>query len=202
MIPEDTCELVVARYYDPATAQFLTVDQDVATTLSPYGYVAGNPLNGADPSGDCGGLFGVVCEAWDATAGQVVHYVQNHTIGGCVNAAAGFGVYGDATGCVALVGGHFTLIGTLGGGGGSPGASLTGGLLLSNASSPQQLSKGFAFWGGSADLGASIGDDFSVGQDACNNTIWENQVTAGLGVDLPIPFEFHGGASYTWVWSP
>jgi RHS repeat-associated protein len=40
-----------ARYYDPATAQFLTRDPMVATTLSPYGYVAGNPLNGADPSG-------------------------------------------------------------------------------------------------------------------------------------------------------
>jgi hypothetical protein len=41
----------MARYYDPATAQFLTVDPDVATTLSPYGYVAADPLNGADPTG-------------------------------------------------------------------------------------------------------------------------------------------------------
>jgi len=45
---------VVARYYDPTTAQFLTLDPDVATTLSPYGYVAGDPLNGGDPSGLCG----------------------------------------------------------------------------------------------------------------------------------------------------
>jgi RHS repeat-associated protein len=43
-----------ARYYDPSTAQFLTVDPDVATTLSPYGYVAGDPLNAGDPSGLCG----------------------------------------------------------------------------------------------------------------------------------------------------
>jgi RHS repeat-associated protein len=43
-----------ARYYDPATAQFLTVDPDVAATLSPYGYVAGDPLNAGDPSGLCG----------------------------------------------------------------------------------------------------------------------------------------------------
>jgi len=27
----------LARYYDPATAQFLTLDPKVATTLSPYG---------------------------------------------------------------------------------------------------------------------------------------------------------------------
>jgi RHS repeat-associated protein len=40
-----------ARYYDPAIAQFLTVDPDVATTLSAYGYVVGNPLNTGDPAG-------------------------------------------------------------------------------------------------------------------------------------------------------
>ena len=44
----------LARYYDPTVAQFLTVDPDVATTLSPYGYVQGNPLNAGDPSGLCG----------------------------------------------------------------------------------------------------------------------------------------------------
>ena len=40
-----------ARYYDPATGQFLTVDPDVAFTWSPYGYAAGNPVNRLDPSG-------------------------------------------------------------------------------------------------------------------------------------------------------
>jgi RHS repeat-associated protein len=40
-----------ARYYDPATAQFLSIDPGVAKTLSPYGYVAGDPLNLSDPSG-------------------------------------------------------------------------------------------------------------------------------------------------------
>ena len=43
-----------ARYYDPATGQFLTVDSKVATTLSAYEYVGGNPLNEGDPSGLCG----------------------------------------------------------------------------------------------------------------------------------------------------
>jgi len=42
---------VLARYYDPATAQFLTVDPDAAITLSAYGYVRGNPLNASDPGG-------------------------------------------------------------------------------------------------------------------------------------------------------
>ncbi|TMC54270.1 MAG: DNRLRE domain-containing protein [Chloroflexi bacterium] len=40
-----------ARYYDPATGQLLTVDPAVSTTRQPYGYIAGNPLNGTDPSG-------------------------------------------------------------------------------------------------------------------------------------------------------
>ena len=78
---------VLARYYDPATGQFLTVDPDVATTLSPYGYVDGNPLNGTDPSGDCGGLFGFVCTAWDATAGKAVNYVQTANL--CLRAPWG-----------------------------------------------------------------------------------------------------------------
>ncbi len=41
-----------ARYYDPATAQFLSRDPMVAETRSPYGYVSGSPLNGGDPSGN------------------------------------------------------------------------------------------------------------------------------------------------------
>jgi RHS repeat-associated protein len=40
-----------ARYYDPATAQFLTLDPAVAQTRSPYGYVDSDPLNGVDPTG-------------------------------------------------------------------------------------------------------------------------------------------------------
>jgi RHS repeat-associated protein len=41
-----------ARYYDPTTAQFISVDPMVSTTLSPYAYVGGsNPINASDPSG-------------------------------------------------------------------------------------------------------------------------------------------------------
>ncbi len=43
-----------ARYYDSATGQFLSVDPAVQSTLSPYAYVTGNPLNATDPSGNCG----------------------------------------------------------------------------------------------------------------------------------------------------
>jgi RHS repeat-associated protein len=40
-----------ARYYDPSTQQFLTVDPLVAQTEQAYAYVAGNPTNLTDPSG-------------------------------------------------------------------------------------------------------------------------------------------------------
>ncbi|SED13647.1 RHS repeat-associated core domain-containing protein [Amycolatopsis tolypomycina] len=40
-----------ARYYDPSTAEFLTVDPQVDTTHAPYSYAGGNPANATDPSG-------------------------------------------------------------------------------------------------------------------------------------------------------
>ena len=40
-----------ARYFDPATGQFISRDPLVALTGSAYGYVDGNPLNFTDPLG-------------------------------------------------------------------------------------------------------------------------------------------------------
>jgi len=42
-----------ARYYDPATSQFLTVDPQVDQTKQPYAYTGSNPVNGTDPTGLC-----------------------------------------------------------------------------------------------------------------------------------------------------
>ncbi|MBM9508722.1 IPT/TIG domain-containing protein [Actinacidiphila acididurans] len=52
--------LLVQRYYDPGTGQFLTVDPAVALTLSPYAYADGDPANLIDPSG----LWGVNPVSW------------------------------------------------------------------------------------------------------------------------------------------
>jgi RHS repeat-associated protein len=43
-----------ARYYDPATGQFISRDPLVALTGAPYAYAGGSPLNQTDPSGLCG----------------------------------------------------------------------------------------------------------------------------------------------------
>jgi RHS repeat-associated protein len=40
-----------ARFYDPATAQFVSIDPLVDVTLTVYGYTNGNPLQFTDPSG-------------------------------------------------------------------------------------------------------------------------------------------------------
>lgn len=40
-----------ARYYDPTTAQFVSVDPAVNQTRSTYGYASGDPLNQTDPNG-------------------------------------------------------------------------------------------------------------------------------------------------------
>ena len=42
-----------ARYYDPATAQFLSADPAVAKTQDAYGYASDDPLTNGDPSGEC-----------------------------------------------------------------------------------------------------------------------------------------------------
>ena len=42
-----------ARVYDPATAQFLTIDSALPITHEPYTYARDNPLNQSDPSGMC-----------------------------------------------------------------------------------------------------------------------------------------------------
>lgn len=43
-----------ARTYDPATAQFLSVDPALESTREPYTYTTDNPENRSDPSGKCG----------------------------------------------------------------------------------------------------------------------------------------------------
>ncbi len=87
-----------ARYYDPATAQFLTRDPTNTLTRSAYAYTDNSPLNGVDPTGLGCGLFspdecvnaladkitGAVStanDALDATTGSVAAYLNEHKVG-------------------------------------------------------------------------------------------------------------------------
>lgn len=51
-----------ARYYDPATGQFLTRDPLAPITQSPFGYAEDNPLNWTDPMGMGASGIGLACE--------------------------------------------------------------------------------------------------------------------------------------------
>lgn len=215
-----------ARYYDPATAQFLTRDPAVAATRSPYGYVAGNPLNSRDPLGLCGwtdltGCFSDAASAVGSAAGTVAgaaggaagavgnaigqanHAVQDfedtHVVGLCVNVSAGVGVGGTATGCVAGNYHSIGLVGTAGGGVDLPGAfDFSAGPMLSDAHSVHELDKDFDYAEASAGEGLSATAEVGGGQLACGRDVHYVYAGVGGGVQLPTPYAVGFGHSYTW----
>jgi RHS repeat-associated protein len=104
--PETGYQYLRARYYDPTTGQFLTRDPANALTRSAYGYVGGNPLNAADPSGlYC--LTGVkghrddgseICNGTSEIADNVGRALDDHDFNGV---SVGVGVC-PVFGCVAV----------------------------------------------------------------------------------------------------
>jgi hypothetical protein len=46
---------LVHRFYDPASAQFISVDPELTTTTTPYAYVGDNPIISVDPLGEISG---------------------------------------------------------------------------------------------------------------------------------------------------
>ncbi|MHB2023834.1 MAG: RHS repeat-associated core domain-containing protein, partial [Mycobacteriales bacterium] len=88
-----------ARYYDPATGQFLTRDPLEALTDTPYAYAADNPLNFADPSGlFCGGpIFCPIVHVF------IYHWRAILKYGGLTLAVVGAGASIVATGGLAAI---------------------------------------------------------------------------------------------------
>ncbi len=82
-----------ARYYDPATQQFVSVDPLVDQTGQPYAYTGDNPLNMVDPTGalTCGGVSGA---NWSA---QRFFSAWGDTLCGVAN-GVGSGAHDTATG--------------------------------------------------------------------------------------------------------
>ncbi|MCL4433388.1 MAG: RHS repeat-associated core domain-containing protein, partial [Actinobacteria bacterium] len=198
---------LVNRYYDPSTGQFLSVDPLVGVTDQPYQYVGGDPVNFTDPTGlACWaalelGFTQASRQCWKSGYKKAGHLAATHTLGWCVGGQAGYGYYVQFNLCAGTIHGRFSLWGSVGGGGGSPGAALNTGPFFSSASCPSQLEGPFAFTGASAGVGKiGAGAEGSVG----GSGIWtfEPQYSFGERLPIPIPFETHSGVSYTDVWQP
>jgi hypothetical protein len=172
-------------------------------TRDAYGYGDQNPLSNNDPLGLCWGPD-VICSIASTAAragGSVNGWLKHHTVAYCENAGAGLGPYVGASVCIGFVGTKPTLLVTPRFGGSTPAASLTGGLMISNATCSKQLSGWFGEAGASGTLaGVAVGNDGSLGVSD-GKTIWADQVSVGAGPPLPIWAEAHASASYTWAFT-
>ncbi|MFC1421252.1 RHS repeat-associated core domain-containing protein [Streptacidiphilus cavernicola] len=74
-----------ARYYDPATAQFLTRDPAIDLSRSAYGYAQDNPGNVTDRSGLCWPLCTIVIGAVLGAVGGAAGGIVNGVINGNLN---------------------------------------------------------------------------------------------------------------------
>jgi RHS repeat-associated protein len=200
-----------ARYYDPVTAHFLTMDPAVAITKSPYGYVDSNPLNGLDVTGlDCswspldwGACAG---DAWNASGGRVVGAVQDfgnsHVFGLCVNASAGLIVGGTASGCFAFNLHSVGFTGTVGGGLDIPGAAdISAGPMVTDAHDVSDLQGGFQYTEASAGDGLAATAQVSGGKDPHGRDVHCIYIGIGGGYQVPIPVAGGVGYTNTWTWS-
>ena len=153
------------RYYNPATAQFLTRDPLEAQTLSSYGYVGGDPLNFSDPTGLCGHWYDLACQVGDHWRG----IAQTAVIVGAVVAT---------TACVASVicgvGVAATIAGTAAIGAGA-GAAVYG---LGAGSHTAEGYASSALWGAAAGVAGAACLTAAVG--ICASEL--GQAWAGVGI--------------------
>jgi len=164
-----------ARYYDPTTAQFLTVDPLGATTGARYAYAGGNPIAVSDPLG----LFGV---------------------GVCVNGSAALVEAASVNVCIVFLGWKPVFSGSGSLGLGFPNLSAGIGPMITNASTPEDLRKKFNDVGASVAVIGGVSDDYSWGHNKCGERIWTDNLAFVVSGEPVV--EAHVGQSYTKVWNP
>jgi RHS repeat-associated protein len=102
------------RYYDPTTAEFVTVDPLVADTLDPYMYAADNPLNLLDPLGLFTWSVGLIAGGISAITGVVGLALDGTVVGTVIGgplevislAAGGVAIAADCGNAFGKGGGH------------------------------------------------------------------------------------------------
>jgi RHS repeat-associated protein len=161
-----------ARVYDPASAQFLSVDPASSLTRQPYPYANDNPLNFGDPSG----LASQYCAG--GTLGLGLFTIETNT---CIV------VTPSGTGITVSAGGS---------GGVGFGGNIHAGAGASNAQTPEEYGGLFFNAGGSAEYGfGGYFNTFLGPGESCHLIIFGGTAgpSVGFGADLGM------GGSYTFV---
>ena len=174
-----------ARYYDPTTGQFLSVDPLVAETGQPYSYANDDPINETDPTGLWGGFLDLGCVGDAIGSGATWAYGHPvETLGlvaggvslatGVGEVAVGAGLFGEAaseslagtvlSGVSFSSGVAATGIDTrycLGGGSGSSASCVGAGVGLATVGAG-----GLAFWGEDAEAEAVAEEEAGAAANA------------------------------------
>jgi RHS repeat-associated protein len=90
---ESGLQYLRARYYDPASGQFLTRDPLVDQTGQPYAYADGDPVDNTDPSGQ------VSMPSWDQVGTRLVGAMDSATFGGTALVRDKLGLNGGLDKC-------------------------------------------------------------------------------------------------------
>ena len=188
--PETGLQYLRARYYDPATAQFLTEDPLQAVTGQPYNYAGDDPLDETDPSG-ARSIFETIGQALFPGGGSTQI---------CVGGTVSLYITVSVDGCfVQTPGGDAVTISPSVGVGAGAAINVHGGIGESNACRPRDYRGLISQGGGSAQFGEGgyynrfSSTPFSSLSGARTVQGWTAGGSLGLGA------EGGGGASYTFV---
>ena len=133
----------------------------------------GDPVNSWDPSG-------------------------MYTQGFCLSGSAAWGLAGAGEICIVETqSGQAGILFTRGGGGGSPSASISMNLFVSNATEISQLGGPFGYAQGAFGEGPQVDGGGAIGRDCNNQTIVTVEFGAGLTLKLPLPGSFAAGVTTT-----
>ena len=167
-----------ARYYDPATGEFMSVDPDVSQTDRPYAYAGDDPVNESDPTGRstlgiCGELSIVLGGGYGfngcAFLGQRGRFGQINSVSVSETNVLSIGV--------------------------QAGASLNVGFQVSTAANPHDLTGWFYQVQVAADFGPGGSIDVFWGTDSSGHLVIGGTIGVGVGLQLGVSFAW----TYTWV---
>ncbi len=219
--PQSGLVYLRARWYDPTTGQFLSVDPDLAQTGATYNYAGDDPTTVTDPTGrlclslhciadtagtivtDGGRVASTVLKySPPGLALQAVSSLTGKTVGVCVGGTFSAGGSVSASLCyLATPSGQSGITATVGGGTGGPvSASASLGPVISNGQTLNDQTGEFEYGGASAGYGPFSGGVFgSEGHNACGSPIWDAGLAWTPNIGLGPPVSIHGGVSYTWA---